>query len=370
MSVLNIYDQKGILKPGQVYIGNSSKKYPDLPKNSKWGNPFRVGFNFSKYSKSEALQLYKDMYKGRPDLQESIHLLHGRDLVCFCAPAPCHGDFLLEKAAERVREMQEGKNGGQGSHEEGKVAVFGRTLSEIKKRKEREREEYLAAKKRKEEAVEAREEYVNKKQKEWIAAEREDEAKKRQKEVDQFLAAEREKVRWEQEAAKKAVSPPKKSVDDDDCFIEEVESLLRAPKKKMQRNVVQQSNDDVFASPKSRPVPGSIPEGNYAVTDEKIALSKLAQRRLFNEIASGKKPTPATRPNTLFTPKLSTPGRQKVPHSASSIRETIAALEKMEHEAKKREVAAEAPLDLSKKDGEDRHRELLEGVDFDEEIDM
>ena len=31
----------------------------------------------------------------QPDLMAALHELVGRDLVCWCAPLPCHGSVLL-----------------------------------------------------------------------------------------------------------------------------------------------------------------------------------------------------------------------------------------------------------------------------------
>jgi hypothetical protein len=35
-------------------------------------------------------------------LRHNLHLLRGRRLVCWCAPAPCHGDVLAELADGEV----------------------------------------------------------------------------------------------------------------------------------------------------------------------------------------------------------------------------------------------------------------------------
>jgi hypothetical protein len=38
------------------------------------------------------------------DLLRALDELRGRDLVCFCAPLPCHGDLLLRLANESREE--------------------------------------------------------------------------------------------------------------------------------------------------------------------------------------------------------------------------------------------------------------------------
>ena len=74
------------IPPDAVYVGRPSK----------WGNPFVVG---RVGSREEVVAKYADwldgmIHNGRLDLDE----LQGKDLVCFCAPLPCHADILLELA--------------------------------------------------------------------------------------------------------------------------------------------------------------------------------------------------------------------------------------------------------------------------------
>lgn len=84
---------------GAVYIG----------RGSKWGNPFTSiqGRNTLAAevvgSREEAIEKYRQwlwnkIQAGEIQLQELADL-HGKDLVCFCAPKPCHGD-VLERAAK------------------------------------------------------------------------------------------------------------------------------------------------------------------------------------------------------------------------------------------------------------------------------
>lgn len=72
---------------GAVYIG----------RGSKWGNPYRIGPDGTR---AEVIEKYRDY-----GLKNMFHLyakleLHGRDLLCFCKPAACHGDLLLGWANE------------------------------------------------------------------------------------------------------------------------------------------------------------------------------------------------------------------------------------------------------------------------------
>ncbi len=65
-----------------VYIG----------RGSKWGNPFRIGADGDRAS---VIGKHEAWLKNQHELLRGLDELTGRDLVCFCAPLPCHGDLLL-----------------------------------------------------------------------------------------------------------------------------------------------------------------------------------------------------------------------------------------------------------------------------------
>lgn len=76
-----------------VYIGRPSK----------WGNPFShlqgTASQFVVASRAEAVASYKKWIENQPELLEAAKTeLKGKDLLCWCAPLPCHGDVLLEIA--------------------------------------------------------------------------------------------------------------------------------------------------------------------------------------------------------------------------------------------------------------------------------
>lgn len=78
--------RRGGIPDGAVYVGRPSK----------WGNPFAIGRDGTRET---VIALYRDyldvvVLAGRLDLSE----LSGKDLVCWCAPLPCHADVLLEMA--------------------------------------------------------------------------------------------------------------------------------------------------------------------------------------------------------------------------------------------------------------------------------
>jgi hypothetical protein len=67
---------------GAVYVGRPSP----------WGNPFEIGKHGTR---AEVIAKYREwLPKSGLDPTE----LRGRDLVCWCAPQPCHADVLLELA--------------------------------------------------------------------------------------------------------------------------------------------------------------------------------------------------------------------------------------------------------------------------------
>lgn len=70
---------------GSVYIGRPSK----------WGNPFQIGRDGSR---DDVVDKYRAYILAKPELLGQLPELRGKDLVCFCAPARCHGDVLRELA--------------------------------------------------------------------------------------------------------------------------------------------------------------------------------------------------------------------------------------------------------------------------------
>jgi hypothetical protein len=96
--VLNLRGRKGVMPPGAVYIGRRQPYEPwrQLP-HSKWHNPFKIGRDGTP---EEVLAKY-ERHLHDSGLINEIHELRGRDLACWCAPDPCHGDVLLRLANGR-----------------------------------------------------------------------------------------------------------------------------------------------------------------------------------------------------------------------------------------------------------------------------
>lgn len=67
--------------PGAVYIG----------RGSPYGNPFVIGRDGDR---AEVIRRFE--CEVLPSLD--VTALRGQDVVCFCAPLPCHGDAIVSKA--------------------------------------------------------------------------------------------------------------------------------------------------------------------------------------------------------------------------------------------------------------------------------
>ena len=82
MTVYNIRDKD--IPDDAVFIGRPSK----------FGNPFVIGKHGNR---EQVVAKYKEWILSKPELVEMAKLrLKGKNLVCYCAPLPCHGDVLLE----------------------------------------------------------------------------------------------------------------------------------------------------------------------------------------------------------------------------------------------------------------------------------
>lgn len=76
-----------------------------------WGNPFVVGKHGAR-GECIALHrewLWEEIKAGRITL-ESLAKLHEQTLICWCAPAPCHGNTLEAAAAWAVNELERSKS--------------------------------------------------------------------------------------------------------------------------------------------------------------------------------------------------------------------------------------------------------------------
>jgi hypothetical protein len=88
MQSLVINKHHGI--PYDVYIG----------RGSIWGNPYShmsgTKAEFKVSSRHEAISSYFAYIKTRPDLLRQLRYLKGEVLGCYCYPAECHGEILVQ----------------------------------------------------------------------------------------------------------------------------------------------------------------------------------------------------------------------------------------------------------------------------------
>ena len=71
----------------------------NIMRGGAWGNPFVIGKDGGR---AEVIEKYRRWLWARIKADKAfaarVRALHGKDLVCCCAPAACHGD-VLERAA-------------------------------------------------------------------------------------------------------------------------------------------------------------------------------------------------------------------------------------------------------------------------------
>lgn len=75
----------GISPPDSIYVGRPSK----------WGNPFVIGPDGDR---TAVIAKYRTWLLTQSHLMTSLKALTGKNLLCWCAPLPCHADVLLELA--------------------------------------------------------------------------------------------------------------------------------------------------------------------------------------------------------------------------------------------------------------------------------
>lgn len=91
-----------------IYIGRNAAKYTQ--KNvteSKWANPFVLcdGVGADKeWMMRETLNSYEKYVRNNPFLMFSLSELKDKNLGCWCAPSPCHGDVLIKLYKEKCDE--------------------------------------------------------------------------------------------------------------------------------------------------------------------------------------------------------------------------------------------------------------------------
>lgn len=77
---------KNTAPPDAVYVG----------RGSPFGNPFMMGVDGGR---NEVCDKFEAKVEADEILKQRIKTeLKGKDLICFCAPKRCHGDYLIRIA--------------------------------------------------------------------------------------------------------------------------------------------------------------------------------------------------------------------------------------------------------------------------------
>ena len=86
MKILNRYHGVKLDDPNIVYIGRPSS----------FGNPFPMGGVNERF---EVIEMYRDWFNDRviydSVFRKKVLALRGKDLACWCAPKPCHGEVII-----------------------------------------------------------------------------------------------------------------------------------------------------------------------------------------------------------------------------------------------------------------------------------
>ena len=87
---------------------NANQRY--IGRGSIWGNPFthlslsRTKAQFQVKTGEESMVCYEAWLRQRLagdfNLRQKLLELDGHELVCYCKPAPCHGDILIKLIEE------------------------------------------------------------------------------------------------------------------------------------------------------------------------------------------------------------------------------------------------------------------------------
>ena len=64
-----------------------------------FGNPFVIRLDGTR---AEVIEKFRHWAPTQPRVMEALPELVGKDLVCWCAPLPCHGEVLLEMVRRYV----------------------------------------------------------------------------------------------------------------------------------------------------------------------------------------------------------------------------------------------------------------------------
>jgi hypothetical protein len=88
-------------EPYDVYIGRAVPRH-GLPR-SKWANEqCHLARNATDTERRACIERYRTWLLSQPDLLAALPELEGKVLGCWCKPAACHGDVLVELLGDRL----------------------------------------------------------------------------------------------------------------------------------------------------------------------------------------------------------------------------------------------------------------------------
>ncbi|URC22611.1 hypothetical protein KASHIRA_00170 [Serratia phage vB_SmaM-Kashira] len=104
--VLNFYKEGLKIPDGAVYIGRRMVKHGLSA--SKFANPFRLSDDEPRGATIERYRhwLWENIRSGKIT-EKDLLALEGKDVVCYCHPAPCHGDVVVKAVEWAIRRRDE-----------------------------------------------------------------------------------------------------------------------------------------------------------------------------------------------------------------------------------------------------------------------
>lgn len=98
---------------GKVY--SLRNDYPQnairIDRTTKWGNKFKITSTENRVDVIRAYSHWLDReVEQNKAFAESVILLAGFPLVCWCAPLACHGDYLAKRATQLAEEQKDADN--------------------------------------------------------------------------------------------------------------------------------------------------------------------------------------------------------------------------------------------------------------------
>ncbi len=122
-------------KRARGFKPNANQRY--IGRGSLFGNPFthlplsRTKAQFQVKTEEESMACFESWFRERlandVTLRQKLLELDGHELVCYCKPAPCHGDILIKL----IEEIKKGGNFVRKTrYEQARPAVSGQPVAD------------------------------------------------------------------------------------------------------------------------------------------------------------------------------------------------------------------------------------------------